>query len=165
MAKFFDAKLEGNLVEGLDKLAAAAGESTLRATGYAGAQVFQEEAIHIHRASVKTGTIQKNIIVKRLEEESDGAHKQTYIVTVRKGKMNKDGDAFYWKWVEGGHKFVPRRPKGTPWKAHRTAAELEYGKSTVPAKPFIRPSYEAKKEQAIKAMLARMAGKIKEYLG
>lgn len=147
---------------GLDKLIEAAGESTLRATGFAGAVVFRDEASRL--VPVKEGIIKRNIIVKRAEEKSDSNVRQTYLVTVRTGKQGNEGDAYYWRWVEKGHKIVPRKPKDVAWKVHRAAAELEYGNSKVPAHPFMRPAYDNMKEKALKAMRARMAGKIKEYL-
>ena len=68
-------------------------------------------------------------------------------------------DAFYWRFVEGGHKFVPRNKKvskktgkKTGWEAHRRAAELEYGTASAPAYPFMRPAYESKKQVAVDAM-------------
>lgn len=163
MGNFIDCEVTGDLTSGFDRLLEAAGESTLRATGFAGADVFRQEAIL--RVPVKEGIIKKNIIVKRAEELSDGNLRQVYLVTVRTGKHGKEGDAYYWKWVENGHKFVPRKAKKVAWKVHRAAAELEYGTSTKGAKPFMRPSYEAKKDAAIKAMKVRFAGKLKEYLG
>lgn len=160
MASFVQAKLTGDMLSGLDKLVAAAGESALRATGVAGARVFQEEAIR--RVPVDTGTIKRNIIIKRAEEKSSGAEKQTYLVTVRTGKHGNEGDAYYWRFVEGGHKIVPRKPENVTWKVHREAMALEYGSSRVPAKPFIRPAFESMKRAAVEAMKARLREKLKE---
>jgi HK97 gp10 family phage protein len=160
------AKIDGDLTAGFDKLIEAAGESTLRATGVAGARVIQAQAIaNTARFEHPTGIIKKNIIIKRLEEESKDNQTQSYIVTVRTGKHNVEGDAFYWDFVERGHAFVPRNPTSKNWKAHREAAKAEYGTSTVPAKPFMRPAFESKKGAALEAMKKRMAEKISEYLG
>lgn len=157
-------KLSDSFMADLDKLTEACGEATLRATGYAGAKVLMDEAVL--RVPVKTGTIRANIIIKRREEKSKGDETQTYIVTVRSGKFGSDGDAFYWKWVENGHKFVGRKAKNVSWKAHRAAAEkLEFGSSKMGAKPFLRPAFEAKKDQVIVVMRQKMAEKIKEFLG
>jgi homoserine dehydrogenase len=133
-------------------------EPTLRKIGFAGAEVFRDEAKRNAMAHIQTGTIYRNIIVKRLEEQSDGGNRQAYLVTVRKGDYG-GGDAFYWRFVEHGHKFVPRNTKVSArtgrkvgWAAHRRAAELEYGTASAPAYPFMRPAYESKKGAATSAM-------------
>ncbi|WP_288379835.1 HK97-gp10 family putative phage morphogenesis protein [uncultured Massilia sp.] len=138
-------------------------EPTLRKVGFAGAEIFREEAKQNALAHAKTYTIHRNIIVKRLEEQSDGGTKQVYLVTVRQGEYG-GGDAFYWRFVEKGHKFVPRnnrRSKKTGkkigWAAHRYAAELEYGTASAPAYPFMRPAYESKKAVATNAMTTTLA--------
>lgn len=138
-------------------------EPALRAAGFAGADVFREEAKRNAMSHIQTGTIYRNIIVKRIEEESRGDERQVYLVTVRKGNY-EGGDAFYWQWVERGHKFVPRNTKISArtgrkvgWAAHRRAAELEYGTATVPAYPFMRPAYESKKQQATDVMTRALA--------
>lgn len=137
-------------------------EPTLRAVGFAGAEVFREEAKHNAASHAKTWTIHRNIIVKRLEEESDEHRRQVYLVTVRKGSYGGD-DAFYWSWVEKGHKFVPKNTKVSKrtgrkigWAAHRRAAELEYGTATVPAYPFMRPAYDSRKVSAVDAMTKKL---------
>jgi HK97 gp10 family phage protein len=159
------AKIDGDLTAGFYKLIEAAGESTLRATGMAGARLIQAQAIaNTSRFAHPTGIIKNNIIIKRVEEESKDSEKQTYIVTVRTGKRNVEGDAFYWDWVENGHAFVPRNPTSKKWEMHREAARLEYGTSSVPAHPFMRPAYESKRGEALEAMKKRMAEKISEYL-
>ena len=138
-------------------------ESTLRAVGFAGADVFRDEARRNARAHIQTGTIYRNIIVKRAEEESDAGNKQTYLVTVRQGDYG-GGDAFYWRFVEYGHKFVPRNTRVSQrtgrrigWARHRRAAELEYGTASAPAYPFMRPAYESKKSAAVDAMTTALS--------
>lgn len=163
MADTVEAKLTGDLMEGLDKLLGPQGEQLLRAGGFAGAAVFRDEAIQL--VPVRKGVIKRNIIVKRIEEKSDGAAVQTYHVTVRKGKFNVEGDAYYWRWVEYGHSFVRRKKKGDTWKAHRAAMALEYGSSSAPAHPFMRPAYDRMKRSAITAMARRMGERFKELIG
>ena len=127
--------LSGDMEQGLDKLADSVGESVLRSAGYAGAKIFMDEAKIL--APVGTGTLRNNIIVKRAEEKSEGAEKQTYVVTVRAGKFNTEGDAFYWRFVE-------------------------FGTARSAARPFMRPAFESMKNAAIDAMRQRMADRIKE---
>ena len=140
-----------------DRIREATDESALRKIGFSAAEIFREEAKQNALAHIQTGTIYRNIIVKRLERESDGDNKQVYLVTVRKGDYGGD-DAYYWRFVEKGHKFVPRNPNRTRtgrkagWREHRAAAALEYGTASAPAYPFMRPAYESKKGAAADAM-------------
>lgn len=142
----------------VDQVASSVDEPVLRAVGFAGAEIFREEAKRNAQSHIQTGTLHRNIIVKRLEEDSDGNVRQVYLVTVRRGDYG-GGDAFYARWVERGHKFVPRNKtvsektgRTVGWAAHRRAAELEYGSSRVPAYPYMRPAYESKKGDAVDVM-------------
>lgn len=137
-------------------------EQMLRAVGFAGAEVFRDEAKHNAQSHAKSFTIYRNIIVKRLEEESDEHRRQVYLVTVRKGNYG-GGDAFYWRFVEYGHKFVPKNTKVSArtgkkigWAAHRAAAALEYGTASAPAYPYMRPAYDSKKQAATDAMSKKL---------
>jgi hypothetical protein len=150
----------------VDQVRESVDEPVLRAAGFAGAEVFRDEAKRNALSHIQTGTIYRNIIVKRIEEESRGDERQVYLVTVRKGDYG-GGDAYYWRWVEHGHKFVPRNNRISArtgrkvgWAAHRRAAELEYGTATVPAYPFMRPAYESKKQQASDVMTRTLAEQI-----
>lgn len=158
-------RVESNLAEVLAGVAQdireATGESTLRQVGFTGADIFRGEAKQNALAHAQTFTIHRNIIVKRLTEESTGDTRQVYLVTVRKGQYGGE-DAFYWRFVERGHKLVPRNPnraangRRAGWREHRAAAELEYGSARVPAYPFMRPAYESKKTIAVDAMSQKL---------
>jgi CRISPR/Cas system-associated protein Cas5 (RAMP superfamily) len=174
MFKFDSSQLTALIKQATEKLGEAAGESALRAAGVAGADVFREEAKRnlIANGSVDTGTILRNIIMKRREEDSDGNKRQSYIVTVRKGKFNVEGDAFYARFVEDGHKFVRRNTKISKktgkkigWKAHRAASEREYGTASAAAKPFMRPAFSSSQDEAIGAMKSALSAAIKKNLG
>lgn len=161
--------------QGLQKLSEALGENALRSAGYAGAEILKNEMIA--RVPVKTGVIEKNIIVKRATEKCDTNKKQVFLVTVRAGTQNADGDAYYWRWVEDGHKFVRKRKgkgKGVrinrktgkeTIKAARMASELEYGTAKRGARPFMRPAWDAQKGAVLGAVRDRLAQKISEALG
>lgn len=164
MIKFDAESLRAVMAETAKQLGDAVGQDALRAAGFAGAEIFRDEAKANAQKNRKTGVLQNNIIVKRLEEEASD-RKQSYIVTVRSGKFGTDGDAFYWRFVEFGHSFVRRRKKDQSLKAARKASELEYGTSTAPAYPFMRPAYESKKQEAVDAMQAKLSEKFKEKLG
>lgn len=163
MIEFDASDLVRAVTETADQVINAIDEPALRAVGFAGAEIFRDQAKRNAQSHIQTGTIYRNIIVKRLQEESNGGEKQVYLVTVRKGNYG-GGDAFYWRFVEHGHKFVPENKKVSRrtgrkigWAAHRRAAELEYGTATVPAYPFMRPAYESKKAAAVNAMTAKLA--------
>ena len=157
-----ETKLSGDMVAGLDSLLADMGEKILRSGVYAGADLIRNQAIA--NAPEITGILKRNIIVKRKEEESDGAKQQTYLVTIRKGDVG-GGDAFYGLWVENGHKFVGRKAKDTNWKTHRAIAEREYGTSNKGARPFMRPAWESLKGTVLNVMRERMAQRLAEMRG
>jgi HK97 gp10 family phage protein len=109
--------------------------NALRSAVNAGAQVIKKEAQGL--APIDTGRLaQKAIYVTRSRSDS-GPGKETYLVGVRQGRreQQKDRDAFYWKFVEFGTKFVH-------------------------ARPFLRPAFENKKVEAV----ARMTEKLKKAL-
>lgn len=162
MIEFDLSDFEKTFRKALDQLEEGVGEDVLRATGFAGAEVFREEVKRNALAHVKTRTLYNNIIVKRLEEYSNGKNRQVYLVTVRSGNYG-GSDAFYWRFVEYGHKFVPKNKNVSPktgrtvgWKAHRAAAALEYGTASAPAYPFMRPAYETKKQEATDVMTQKL---------
>ena len=166
MIRFDTSELMAAVQQTVDQVAGSIDESGLRAIGFSGAEPFREEAKRNARARAKTFTIHNNIIIKRLDEESDGARRQVYLVTVRAGTYG-GSDAFYWRFVERGHKFVPRNKKvskktgkTTGWKAHRLAAELEYGTASAPAYPFMRPAYESKKQESVDVMTRTLADQL-----
>jgi hypothetical protein len=177
-------KFKHNFGDAIKKMTAALGESTLRAAGSAGAKVFQDEMIRTapvlakETKQRKSGVIKRAVIVKRDIEKSNGGDIQTYLITVR-GKRKSEADAYFWKWVEDGHRFVRRRKTAAQgalsflvnkktgketMKAARELSEAEYGTAKKGARPFMRPSYEAKKREALEVIKKRMAEKISESL-
>lgn len=162
----FTSGLEAAVRETVQQVQEGVSEEALRETGFAGAAIFQAEARRNAASHAKTWNLYNNIIVKRIEEESSGALRQVYLVTVRAGKSGGVG-AFYWRFVERGHKFVPRNTriskktgKKIGWKAHRLAAELEYGTARAPAYPYMRPAYHSKRQTAVDAMTKTLAEQI-----
>jgi HK97 gp10 family phage protein len=113
----------------------------------AGCDVIVAEARQ--RAPKLTGRLQLSIysIEAKRQETSDY---QVRNVTVHTGKRaaKKNQDAYYAVWVEYGHGIITtdKRSLGTPAKGF-------FGKKVkaVPAKPFLRPAYETKKEAAVSA--------------
>lgn len=166
MIEFDTSGLVAAVEETANQVVESVDEVALRTVGFAGAEVFRDQVKQNALASKETGMLFDNIIIKRLEEESDGGRRQAYIITVRAGTSSSPG-AYYWRWVEFGHRFVPKNKRVSPktgrtigWAAHRRAAELEYGTSTVPAYPFMRPAYESKKHEAVDVMTKTLAEQI-----
>lgn len=173
-----------------------------RAMVVAGGQVLKAEAKAIAQAngSVRTRAMVKNIVIKREKTEKGLAQ---YHLGVRHGKdltkkqkgqagkklaVNRHGrivtryvdDPYYWRWVELGHKFVPRASQsdrnaaggvteftqrlrdGTiarRWRKYRASsitARRRRATVMVPPHPFIAPALERKRQAAIDAMGERL---------
>lgn len=132
MLKFDTTAFRDAIATATGQIADAVDESSLRAAGFAGAEVFRDEAKRNAAAHRKTGVLEKSIIIKRTEEGSDGNKRQEYVVTVRSGAYGAKGDAFYWRF-------------------------LEFGTASTPASPFMRPAYESKKQEAAAVMAATLS--------
>lgn len=125
------AKLEGfkELAEALRELGPRVARNTLRRAVSAGAVVIRNDARS--RAPVDTGEMKKDIQVKR-ERDNRGLMVANYSVFVRTGKKSRlsgakrdvNKDSFYWRFVE-------------------------FGTAKMAAQPFMRPAFEAKKEEAV----------------
>jgi HK97 gp10 family phage protein len=143
------AKYESVQIKGLDALAKALKElpdrvakNGLRAAVYAGAKVIRDEAKL--QALVATGTLKRAVILKQIPELSS-KNKQTFFVTVRQGKKyrkqgkkgNLSQDAWYWRFVE-------------------------FGTVKMSARPFLRPAFDMKKNDALTAIKTRLAERIEQ---
>lgn len=195
MRSLFSVKLDGfaEVAEKLRSFPDAMGESALRQAAVAGASIIRDEALL--RAPVKSGVLKSDIIMKHIDEASDGANHQTYYVTVRGGQRSDDGkkdashDAFYWRWVEEGHRYVPRAASAvttftqtlssgkivsrsrtraaSSLKTRRRATaamEAEFGTSKVGAKPFMRPAFESRIADALTAARNKLADCVAQAL-
>lgn len=118
------------LAAALRELGPRIAKNTLRRSVSAGAQVIRDDAKA--RAPVDTGEMRKDIKIKR-ERDVRGETSAKYSVFVLSGKKsrmsgrarNVDKDSFFWKF-------------------------LEFGTSKMAAKSFMRPAFEANKEEAVK---------------
>jgi len=146
-------------------------EKALRAATFAGAQVICNQAItnapeytgEVSQGHPPPGTLKKSIIVKRIEEKC-GDYRQTYYITVRRGEKGTSSDAFYAHMVEYGH--FARGPgqalKGSARnKAAQRVALAASGAKFIPAQPFLRTAFEAKKEDAIRAIENKLSERLK----
>lgn len=160
----------GELLDAMRALPQNIAKNTLRGAVNAGASVFRKEAVRLAPVysppadgkvdqRVDPGLLKRAIYQKHMPGNSN-ATTQTYIVGVRSGKGNryrKRGnrfvgmDAFYAKWVEFGHWYVPRRPEGIGKKQHRSRYATPPG-MYIPARPFMRPAFDTKKTEAAQAV-------------
>ncbi len=164
MIKFDVTDMLESIKKTTERLADAVGEQGMRRTGFAGAEVFRDQAVINAGKHRKTGVLQNNIIVKRLEEESSET-RQAYLVTVRTGKYGVDGDAFYWRFVENGHSYIRRAKKKRETLKKRRVEALEFGTSRTPGYPFMRPAFDEKRQQAVDTMSAQLAEEISKAMG
>jgi HK97 gp10 family phage protein len=126
------------LAAALKELGPRVGRKHLRGSVAKGATIVRTEARNL--APVDTGEMRKDIQVKRERSPDNVA---SYSVFVRSGKKsrlagrarNVDRDSFYWKFVE-------------------------FGTAKMAARPFMRPAFEAKKEEAVDAIGAELDKRI-----
>lgn len=137
-------KLEGfdQLARQLRELPQALAKNALRAAVNAGATEVRKEVQA--RAPVLTGRLRKSVYQAQVRELSS-LYRQVYIVGVRSGpKRTKTGakdrsrDAFYWRFLEFGTRYIA-------------------------ARPFLRPALATKKGAAIEAMARKLRERIERF--
>ncbi|QXE85968.1 HK97 gp10 family phage protein [Geomonas nitrogeniifigens] len=131
------AELEKRLQALPDKLAKNVLTRALRA----GAAVFRDEAKRI--APKDTGEMARDIMLKK-PRKGNGLEYQVYVRSGKKSRMagkkrNVDRDSFYWRFVE-------------------------FGTAKMAAKPFMRPAFEAKRQEAIEKVRESLAANIDKEL-
>jgi HK97 gp10 family phage protein len=104
-----------------------------------------------------TGFTQKHIITKRKPIFGDGMVKgERYIVAVRYIKHPSArilaGSRAIAKRANSKHDRPTRYTKAKELRANDVAYMLEYGTSKQPAEPWLRPAFEAKKQEALQMM-------------
>jgi HK97 gp10 family phage protein len=99
------------------------------------------------RAPVLTGTLRGDIY--SFKDLTSSPTHEIRGISVRTGKRatKKQGDAFYWVWIEYGHGEITT----TTFKSLGTPAKGFFGTTVkaYPAHPFMRPAYEAQKQAAL----------------
>jgi HK97 gp10 family phage protein len=171
MAELMTLKVEG--FKELEKKLLAMGpklaRNGLRAAVGAGARVIRDEARS--RVPVDTGVLRRSIYVKQIRELSSNSQ-QTFFVGVRSGKKyrRKGQDAYYWRWVEFGHRIVARfAGEYTDYKLKGLgrltgiSKRRKQSKTTVPAQPFMRPAFESGKYAATEAIKAKLIERVEAY--
>lgn len=173
MADFISVDIKGleEITAALRLLPERIAANALRGAVRAGAEVIKAEAIL--RAPVWTGPMAeghpppgtlKRAIYSRYMYELSSKTQAVQRVTVRKGRprSKREGslpDAYYWTWVEFGHWWVPKA--GTTRRARRLGVlASQLGAKWIPAHPFMRPAYEAKREAAVHAFAQYLAERV-----
>ncbi len=109
-----------------------------------------------------SGRLRRGVVVKRARELTT-VTQTGFLVTILRGKkyqrVGKRGinkDAYYWPWVDQGHRIVPRKGKGSSMgiSARRRVARTAGGK--VAGKGFMQKGLETSASAAINAMAAKM---------
>ena len=136
------------LQQALNQLPLEIQKRPLRSAVSAGAKVIVDEAKRLAPQG-ETGNLRKALYRYRSRSQSSRGQ-ETFLVGVRKGKKNYvdsaknrrlnrvgkkytvEGEAFYWRFVE-------------------------FGTSKMPARPFLRPAFESKKNQAVETIKNRLA--------
>ena len=188
----------GELSQSFRELKSDMETRTARAMVVAAGGVLKRKAKSIAQAngSVRTGAMIKNIAIKREPQAPAGTAQ--YHLGVRHGRqltkkqksnsklaVGKSGrivkkyadDPYYWRWVEQGHKVVPRKTGDssetelTYTRRGRSGKMITYTRKrgsdslrarraaatgSVAAKPFIAPALEQGKTEAIDAMATRL---------
>lgn len=109
------------------------------------------------RAPEKTGRLAKAIYSRRSRRSTPNL--QVRDITVRSGKRQaqRDGDAYYWKFIEFGRAAIEAKP-GRLLKFTAPDGRTVYTRSAkaIPARPFLRPAFEVQKSTALKIFQQRM---------
>lgn len=120
----------------------------------AGARPIVAEARNL--APVQSGVLRKSIYSGRDRKNSTATLEQR-LIAVRSGKrFQKAGkDAFYWRWVEFGRGEITAGKSRILFNKRTNEA---FGKTVraVPAKPFLRPAFQTRRNEAV--------GKIRDTL-
>jgi HK97 gp10 family phage protein len=120
------------------------------------------------RIPVKTGRAKRSIYSYRSRLSTK--QKAVRHIAVRSGRRYGSKDAYYWRWIEFGRgEVVVGKKRGAPRGGERAASLGNmtagwFGKSVkaVPARPFMRPAFEAKKYAAIETFRQHMGPEIEK---
>lgn len=117
------------------------------------------------RVPIRTGRLKRAIYAFR--DRKSTPTREARLISVRTGKKasKSNKDAFYWKWIEFGHRFA----------SAKTGTLQEIGKDGVgrgkgyagetkfyPAHPFLRPAFEAKKLAALEIFRLELSAQIEK---
>ena len=164
MAELVNVKGLKELQESMKALSANVSKNVLRGAVNAGARVIRDQAranAPVLHAAIPShqppGTLKRSIVASFIRERSSQTQSM-YYVTVRQGKKYRgqgkrqtmSQDAYYGAWVELGHYFVGHKSQNATWSKHRKA---QHSRGIyVPPHPYLRPAFDAKKQDSVEAM-------------
>lgn len=163
-AETIGVKLEGNATTTLNLLAGALRDKMLRSATYAGAKALYEEmcvnADAVNRSGQAKGQL-RGAIYHWHDDNKSTLNSHTYYIGVNKKK------APHWHLVEFGHwmPYVTYKGKDGQFHTKRVNGKPVYLQTPkfVPANPYIRPTWEAKKDYAIGQIKLTLAEKLKAF--
>ena len=154
----------GGAVAGLAKLERLVKEKVLRSGAFAGSNVFYLEMRQ--QVPVRQGTLYGAIY--QWHDETSTGDRQTYYIGPNKRK------APHWHFIEYGHWLYNIMVNGKWQRSKATRNARGPGAHTlpgarqppvwVPPQPFVRPTWESKKQIAITTMKIRMGERLREVL-
>lgn len=155
-------RLEGNASTSLGLLAGILREKVLRSATYAGARVLYDEmslrAAAVNKSGQSAGQL-AGAIYHWHDDKASTLDTQTYYIGVNKKK------APHWALIEFGHWMPYVTYKGSDGQFHtlRVNGKPVYRATPkfVPAQPYVRPTWEAKKDYAINQIKVTLAEKLK----
>jgi len=150
-----EVKIEGlkQLQEAMSNLSQDIQKNSLRVAVSAASKVILDEAKRLAPQG-ETGNLRKALYRYRSRSQS-APGKETFIVGVRKGKKEYVDNARNRRLKRVGKKYTVEG-KAYYWRF------IEFGTSKMPAKPFLRPAFEAKKELAVERFKSKLAEAIKK---
>ena len=170
-------------VSGLDELSAKLkalppriAKNALRRSVSAGARVIRIEARNRAPISAsprrrgsgmisKPGTLKRAAMSFSIREKSNQVQ-QTFGVAFKSGKKEqaKGRDAFYWKWVEAGHRIIPRRSKTGSNSGGIAARRKQHRGGFVQGRRFLRDAFNATAQRAIEAIKSKLSDDLAKLL-
>jgi len=144
----------GNIIENLAALEEGIKQRVLRSGARAGAVVFYDEMRQ--RVPVRSGEL-LNSIYHYHDNKGSTPTTQTYFIGPNKTK------APHWHQVEFGHWLLNVVVLSSDGRFVASKTRLKAPK-WVPPKAFVRPTWEAKKTEAINASRIRMGERLKEVM-
>ena len=135
----------------LRKLPERVAGNALAAAVASGARVIRDDAIA--RAPVDTGAMQAQIYTKRVR--ASNAFERTSIVGVRGGKAKYANNKRNRQQGRAGKEYA-NGGKTYYWRF------VEFGTSKMAAHPFLRPAFDAKQNEAVKAITERLDERIQK---
>ncbi|MBF0185464.1 MAG: HK97 gp10 family phage protein [Magnetococcales bacterium] len=135
----FEVQVQGlkEASDALKQLPAKIQQNVLRSAVYAGAAVIRNEAKQQASAvtTTRTGTLKRAIAIIRNKKRSTGPMQAVKVIVRRGKKLRKVGK-------------TGKNLSADAWYAHF----IEFGTKKMRARPFMRPAFEAKKEESVAAI-------------